>query len=236
MPLSAPGPVPHYLAVTAAIAICAIVLATIAVASAHGGFGLDLWRGCIGRLLIERDKQPILFFALFFAVYVAVTALCIPVEVLFALAAGALFGVTGGIAIASFASAIGATLAFQAARVLLRERLRRRFGPQMAAITKGFEENGIAYLISLRLQPILPFSLCNILMGQTGIRTSTFYLVTQACMLFATIIFVSAGSQIATLRSLSDLISGQTAAVLAALALVPLLGKLIVRCATRVRS
>ncbi|MCX7201669.1 MAG: VTT domain-containing protein, partial [Burkholderiales bacterium] len=124
----------------------------------------------------------------FFALYVLATALSVPgMATALTLLGGALFGVIQGTLIVSFASAIGATLAFLSARYLLREPLRRRFGGAMAAIDAGISRDGPAYLFGLRLVPIFPFFLVNLAMGLTPLRTATFYGVSQIAMLPATL-------------------------------------------------
>lgn len=179
----------------------------------------------VAPLLREQARAPLMFAAAYFAAYVATTALCIPLEVPFALVAGALFGLAGGVVLASFASAIGATLAFLGARYLLRRHVRRYFGAQFQTINQGFARDGIFYLINMRLTPIVPFSLCNPLMGLTTMRVGVFYIVSQICMIFATLIFVNAGTQLLSLRSFGDIISPSLVLGLAALAMLPWLGR-----------
>jgi len=188
-------------------------------------FDVEDLKKLVGTLADEKVHQPIGFFFVFFASYVVVTALCIPLEVPFALATGALYGVTFGTPIASFAAAIGATLAFLSARFILRGWLSRLFYRQMKAINEGFAADGVSYLVTMRLLPVVPFGLCNILMGQTSIATRTFYVVTQLCMLFATIMFVNAGQRLAHLHSFSDLASVPLVLSLAGLATVPWIAK-----------
>lgn len=145
--------------------------------------------------------------ALFFGAYVAVAALSLPLAVWMTLAAGALFGFWQGLLIVSFASTIGATLAFLAARYLLRDWVHERMGSRAGAIDEGMRRDGPFYLFSLRLIPIIPFFAVNLLMGLTPIRALTFYLVSQLGMLPGTAAYVNAGTQLAKLESLSGIVS-----------------------------
>ena len=151
--------------------------------------------------------RPVAVLAGFFAVYVAVTALSLPGAAILTLAAGALFGLTTGTLVASFASSIGATLAFLAARHLFRDEVRARFGKKLAALEDDIETDGAFYLFTLRLVPAFPFFLVNLAMGLTPLRTRTFYLVSQLGMLAGTVVFVNAGTQLARIDSLSGILS-----------------------------
>lgn len=180
-------------------------------------------------------RSPVLFAALYFAAYVAVTALCIPLEVPFAIGAGAIFGLAGGVFLASFASVCGASLAFLGARFLFRETVNRHFGPQVDMVNKGVKTDGVFYLINLRLLPVVPFSLCNVLMGLTDMPLRVFAPVSQACMIFATIVFVGAGTQLMSLHSLSDIMSPRLVFCLLALAALPWLAKGLILAANAFR-
>jgi pyruvate/2-oxoglutarate dehydrogenase complex dihydrolipoamide dehydrogenase (E3) component/uncharacterized membrane protein YdjX (TVP38/TMEM64 family) len=140
---------------------------------------------------------------------------------------GALFGLLQGTLIVSFASAIGATLAFLSARYLLREPLRRRFAGAMAAIDAGISRDGPAYLFGLRLVPIFPFFLVNLAMGLTPLRTATFYGVSQIAMLPATLVYVNAGTQLASIEQIRDVASPGLLGALALLGMLPLAGRLL---------
>lgn len=176
-------------------------------------------------LLALYGEQPVMVIAAYFAAYVAVTALSLPGAVIMTLAGGAIFGVLAGTVIVSFASSIGATLAFLASRHLLREWVQGRFGDRLRAINDGIDRDGSFYLFSLRLVPIFPFFLVNLLMGLTPIRTVTFYGVSQVGMLLGTIVYVNAGTQLAAIDSLSDVASPGLIASFAALGLLPWLGR-----------
>lgn len=164
----------------------------------------------------------------FFALYVLATALSVPgMATALTLLGGALFGVLQGTLLVSFASAIGATLAFLSARYLLREPLRRRFAGAMAAIDAGISRDGPAYLFGLRLVPIFPFFLVNLAMGLTPLRTATFYGVSQIAMLPATLVYVNAGTQLASIEQIRDVASPGLLGALALLGMLPLAGRLL---------
>ncbi len=145
--------------------------------------------------------------AAFFISYVAVAALSLPGAAILTLAGGALFGLVPGFLLVSFASSLGATLAFITARFVLRDSVMNRFGERLAVINDGIRREGAFYLFTLRLVPIFPFFMINLLMGLTSMRTSTFYLISQLGMIPGTIVYVNAGTQLAKLDSLSGILS-----------------------------
>ena len=163
--------------------------------------------------------------AAFFAAYVAVTGLSLPGAALLTLAAGALFGLLWGTIIVSFASSIGATLAFLAARFVLRDWVQARYGSQLQAINRGVEKEGAFYLFTLRLIPAVPFFVINLAMGLTSLRTGTFYWVSQLGMLAGTIVYVYAGTQLGRIGSLGDVLSPGLIGAFLALGFFPLLAK-----------
>ncbi|MGQ0799677.1 MAG: FAD-dependent oxidoreductase [Pseudomarimonas sp.] len=165
----------------------------------------------------------------FFAVYVAVTALSIPGAAVMTLAAGALFGVVIGTLIVSFASSMGASLAFLTARFLLRDSLRARYGERLKAFDAGVERDGAFYLFTLRLVPLFPFFLVNLLSGLTALRLPTFYGVSQIGMLPGTIAFVYAGTQLAQIESLRDVLSPGLIAAFVAIGVLPLVMRAFTR-------
>ena len=172
----------------------------------------------IGALRAEHPAQTA---ALFFLAYVAVTALSLPLAVWMTLAAGALFGFWGGFILVSFASSIGATLAFLAARFFLKGWVQGRFGNRFAAVQSGLARDGALYLFTLRLIPAVPFFAVNLMMGLTQLRAWTFYWVSQLGMLPATLVFVNAGTQLARLQNLRDVLSPALILSFALLGLVP---------------
>jgi pyruvate/2-oxoglutarate dehydrogenase complex dihydrolipoamide dehydrogenase (E3) component/uncharacterized membrane protein YdjX (TVP38/TMEM64 family) len=173
-------------------------------------------------------QRPLVAIGGFFLLYVAVTALSLPGAAIMTLAAGAIFGLLLGTAIVSFASAIGASLAFLSSRYLLRDWVKARFGQRVAAIDRGIEKDGAAYLLTLRLIPAFPFFLINLAMGLTGMRLPVFYIVSQIGMLAGTIVFVNAGTQLAAIESTSDILTLPLIGSFVLLGLFPLIAKAVV--------
>ncbi|MFZ1575641.1 MAG: FAD-dependent oxidoreductase, partial [Chromatiaceae bacterium] len=161
-------------------------------------------------------------------VYVAVTALSLPGAAVMTLAGGALFGLWVGTLLVSFASSIGATLAFLVSRWLLRDWVQARYGERLVAVNAGMAKDGAFYLFTLRLVPVFPFFVINLLMGLTPIKTRTFYWVSQLGMLAGTLVYVNAGTQLARLDSLSGILSPGLVASFALLGVFPLLAKRLV--------
>ena len=162
---------------------------------------------------------------IYFAIYVAVTGLSLPGAVIMTLAGGAIFGLLWGTVIISFASSIGATLAFLVSRFLLRNYVQSKFGKNLKAVNEGVRKDGALYLFTLRLVPAFPFFVINLVMGLTPIRTATFYIVSQLGMLAGTIVFVNAGTQIARIESLSGILSPGLIISFALLGIFPLIAK-----------
>ena len=144
--------------------------------------------------------HPLQSTALYFAVYVAATALSLPGAAILTLAGGAIFGLLWGTLIVSFASSIGATLAFLASRFLLRDWVQGRFGARLRPVNEGVAKEGAFYLFALRLVPAFPFFVINLLMGLTPLRAWTFYWVSQLGMLAGTVVYVYAGTQLGEFR------------------------------------
>lgn len=197
---------------------------------------LESFKASQADIVAAKDANPVLYIAGFFILYVAVTGLSIPGAAIMTLVAGALFGVVVGTIIVSFASTMGATLAFLTARFVLREWVQGKFGERLRAIDDGLEKDGAFYLFTLRLIPVFPFFVINLLMGLTRIKTRTFFWVSQLGMLPATIVFVNAGTQISRIESTSGLLSPALIASFVALALFPWAAKAIVALVTRSRG
>jgi pyruvate/2-oxoglutarate dehydrogenase complex dihydrolipoamide dehydrogenase (E3) component/uncharacterized membrane protein YdjX (TVP38/TMEM64 family) len=170
-------------------------------------------------------EHPARTIAIFFSIYVLVTALSVPGAALMTLAGGALFGLLVGALIISFASTVGATLAFLASRYLLRDWVRQHFRTRFDAIDAGVAKDGAFYLFTLRLVPLFPFFLVNLLMGLTSIGARTYYWVSQLGMLAGTLAFVNAGTQLARIDSLSGILSPAVLASFAVLGILPLAGR-----------
>ena len=182
-----------------------------------------------------RGEAPIAFAAVFLAVYVAVTALSFPLAVWMTLAAGAIFGFWGGLVLVSFASTLGATLAFLVARYLLRDWVHAKLGDRARAIDAGLERDGAFYLFTLRLIPVIPFFAVNLLMGLTPIGVATFYLVSQAGMLAGTAVYVTAGTRLAEIDSVRGLVSPGLLASFALLGLFPWIARFALNILRRKR-
>jgi uncharacterized membrane protein YdjX (TVP38/TMEM64 family) len=188
-----------------------------------------------GELAALVEQRPLLAYGGFFLVYVAVTALSLPGAAIMTLAAGAIFGLLFGTVIVSFASALGASLAFLSSRYVLRDWVQGRFGKRVKAIDKGIEKDGAFYLLTLRLIPAFPFFLINLAMGLTKMRLLTFYIVSQIGMLAGTIVYVNAGTQLAQIRSTSDILSPTLIGSFVLLGLFPLLAKFVLAAIKRRR-
>lgn len=174
-----------------------------------------------------RQSQPLLAAMLYALLYIAVTGLSLPGAAVLTLAGGVIFGLFWSTIIVSFASSIGATLAFLAARFLFRDWVRARFGPRLQAIEDGLQRDGAYYLFTLRLVPIFPFFLINLAMGLTPMPVKTFYWVSQIGMLAGTIVYVNAGTQLAKIGTLADIMSPGLLASFALLGVFPLLARRI---------
>ena len=171
------------------------------------------------------QQQPLLTIIIFFLTYVVFTGLSLPAASILTLAAGALFGVFVGTIIVSFASTLGATLAFLASRFLFRDLVQDRFAERLALINQGVEKDGAFYLFTLRLVPIFPFFVINLVMGLTPIRVLTYALVSQLGMLAATIIYVNAGTQLAKIKEIGDILSPELLASFVLLGVFPLIAR-----------
>ena len=172
--------------------------------------------------------NPLQTVAAFFLIYVVVTGLSLPGATILTLAAGAIFGLLWGTVIVSFASSIGATLAFLASRFLLRDSVQAKFGDKLKAINAGIDRDGAFYLFTLRLVPAFPFFVINLVMGLTSIKTRTFYWVSQLGMLAGTVVYVNAGTQIAQIESAAGILSPALIASFTLLGIFPFIAKKIV--------
>ena len=201
-----------------------------------------LWRsGLLAELSLEGLKarqgmlqtwtaaNPWLAAGGFFVVYVLVTGVSLPGAAILTLAAGALFGLVEGTILVSFASSIGATLAFLASRFVLRDGLRRKYGERLRTFDKGIARDGAYYLFTLRLVPVVPFFLVNLLAGLTALKTRLFYLVSQVGMLPGTIVYVYAGTQLARIETSNDVLSPGLIGAFALLGLLPLIMRFVTR-------
>ncbi len=175
------------------------------------------------------EAHPLLTMASYFLLYVLVAATSVPGAAVLSLAGGALFGLVIATILVSFASSIGALLAFWTARYLLRQWVADRFGQKLQAIDAGIERDGALYLFMLRLVPVFPFFLINLLMGLTRIRPRTFYWVSQVGMFAGTVVYVNAGTQLAKIDSVRGILSPEVIGAFVLLGVFPLLASKVSR-------
>ncbi|MEQ8315614.1 MAG: FAD-dependent oxidoreductase [Gammaproteobacteria bacterium] len=189
---------------------------------------LDFAQSQLGQLQAYREENFVLTVAIYFTFYVLIAALSIPGAVIITLLGGAIFGTFWGTIIVSFASSIGATLAFLVSRTLLRDWVQAKFGNYLAPINRGMEKDGNFYLFSIRMVPLFPFFMVNLLMGLTPIKVVSYYWVSQLGMLLVTAVYVNAGSELSQITSLSGLVSGSVIISLVLVGIFPLIGRLII--------
>jgi pyruvate/2-oxoglutarate dehydrogenase complex dihydrolipoamide dehydrogenase (E3) component/uncharacterized membrane protein YdjX (TVP38/TMEM64 family) len=191
-------------------------------------FSLDYIKGAQAEFALLYATKPALVIGVFFLVYVAVAALSLPGAAIMTLLAGAIFGLLVGTVVVSFASSIGATVAMLFARYVLRDGIQARFGARLADIDKGIQREGAFYLFTLRLVPLFPFFVVNLLMGLTQMKAATFYWVSQLGMLAGTLVYVNAGTQLARIDSLKGILSPGLLLSFVLLGVFPLVAKKIV--------
>ena len=210
-----------------ALALVAAVVAFFALGLGRF-FSLDYIKGAQADFAALYAARPWLVATVFLAVYVAVAALSLPGAAILTLLAGAIFGLLVGTVVVSFASSLGATLAMLFSRYVLRDSVKARFGARLADIDKGIEREGAFYLFTLRLVPVFPFFVINLLMGLTKMKAATFYGVSQIGMLAGTVVYVYAGTQLAQITSLGSIVSPGLAAALVLLGVFPLVAKKVI--------
>lgn len=177
------------------------------------------------QLLIS--MRPFFFYLIFFLAYVFVTALALPISLLKTLLAGALFGLLPGVILTSFASTIGSTLCFFLSRYLFKDYVQSKHKRYLGKINQGIKDEGLLYLLFLRLSPIFPFFVVNLTFGLTHMKWSSFYWISQLGMLPATILFVNAGNQLAQINDVQDILTLKVIISLSALGLLPIMTKRI---------
>ena len=176
-------------------------------------------------LAVIYAQHTTLIASLFFVFYAVYTGLSLPGAAPLTLLAGALFGVLGGVVLVSFASTLGATIACTLSRYLFRDSLQTRFADQLRRINEGMAADGEFYLFALRLVPAVPFFVVNLAMGLTRIRLWTFWWVSQIGMLAGTVVYVNAGSELAKIESLGDVVSPTLLVSFALLGILPIVAK-----------
>ena len=191
-------------------------------------FSLDYFKSQQAAIASFYQANPVQTGLIFFAVYVAVTALSLPGAAIMTLVAGAIFGLLWGVVIVSFASTIGATLAFLVARFLLRDSIQAKFGDKLKAFNAGVEKEGGFYLFTLRLVPAFPFFVINVVMGLTAMKTRTFFWVSQLGMFAGTVVFVYAGQKLSEITSLKGILSPGLIGAFVLIGILPIIAKKIV--------
>ena len=186
-------------------------------------------------LKIYFNDRPFQSSLVYVAIYILVTALSLPGAVILTLAGGAIFGLWWGTILVSFSSTLGATSAFLLTRFFFRNYIRSRFGDKLTTINEGIKKDGAFYLFTLRLIPVFPFFVINVLMALTALKTWTFYWVSQLGMLLGTVIYVNAGTQLATLNSTGDILSIDLIISLCVVGLLPITAKLFIGLIRRKR-
>ncbi|WES70254.1 TVP38/TMEM64 family protein [Superficieibacter sp. HKU1] len=205
-----------------------IVIAGAVCTLPPGSLTLDNLKHAHLALAHWQHQTPLLSAGIFFLIYTLMTALSIPGATLLTLLAGALFGLWEGALLVSFASTLGATLAMLISRYLLRHWVAQRFPDRIAMVDRGMARDGIFYLFALRLTPLFPFFLVNMLSGLTCVSVRRFWWVSQAGMLPATLIYLNAGCQLSQLTSMHSIISPAMLAAFALLGLLPLASRWMV--------
>jgi len=212
-----------------AILVCiAILLASFFIFDLGQYFTLDYLKAQRDSFSSYYQANTLFTIAIYMLIYIIVTALSLPGAAVMTLAGGAIFGLTVGTIAVSFASTIGATLAFLVARLLLRDYVQNKFKDKLQSINDGVAKDGPFYLFTLRLIPLFPFFIINLVMGLTPIRTLQFFLVSQIGMLPGTLVYVNAGSQLASIDSLAGILSPGLLLSFVLLGIFPLIAKKIV--------
>ena len=192
-------------------------------------FNLEYFQTQRDDILAYKAENFWLSSLLYFVLYIIAAALSLPAAAILTIAGGAVFGLVWGLLMVSFASTIGATLAFLLSRTLLRDWVQARFGRYLKPINDGIERDGAFYLFTLRLIPAFPFFLVNVLMALTPISTLSFYVVSQLGMLFGTALYVNVGAELGMATSLPDIFNIGVIRAVVVLAIFPWLAKIMLR-------
>lgn len=192
-------------------------------------FNLEYFQAQRDVILAYKTENFWLSSLIYFLLYIIIAALSLPAAAILTIAGGAVFGLAWGLLMVSFASTIGATLAFLLSRTLLRDWVQTRFGRYLKPINEGIERDGAFYLFTLRLIPVFPFFLVNALMALTPISTLSFYMVSQLGMLFGTALYVNVGAELGMATSLPDIFNIGVIRAVVVLAIFPWLAKLLLR-------
>ncbi len=208
--------------------VIAIVLAVGVYYNYREYFSLEVLKNQQQVISAYQVAHPVAALLAYGGLYVLITGFSLPGAALLTLAGGALFGLGWGTIIVSFASTIGAVLAFWAARFLMRDNLERRFQNLLQTVNQGIADEGVYYLFTLRLIPLFPFFVVNLLMGLTQMKTWTFLWISQLGMLPGTLLYVNAGTQLASIKSLSDIASPLLVGSFVLIGIFPLAAKKLI--------
>ncbi len=214
------------------ILLLVVVLASLIVFFLGGlqdFFNLAYFQGQRDSIMAYKEANFVAASLAYFLLYIVVAALSLPAAAILTIAGGAVFGFAWGLVLVSFASTIGATLAFLIARTLLRDWVQARFGHALKRVNEGIERDGVFYLFTLRLIPAFPFFLVNVLMALTPISTAAFYIVSQLGMLFGTALYVNVGAELGLATTLPDIFGIGVIRAIVVLAIFPWLAKGMVR-------
>ena len=174
------------------------------------------------------NKNYFFYYVIFFIVYILITTFALPFAAIKTIIAGALFGLIPGVLLTSFASSIGSTLCFLMSRFVLRNYIENKYQKYVEKVNSGISKDGVFYLFFLRLSPIFPFFIVNLIFGLTRMKATTFYIISQIGMLIGTVVFVNAGVQLAKINSINDILSFNIIISFMLIGLVPFIIKKIV--------
>ena len=186
---------------------------------------LDALKDQKERLDALYQSYPLTLAAVYFLIYVCVAAFALPAAAIITLAGGAIFGFSTGLILVSFASTIGATVAFLLTRFLFHEAVEAKFGDRLSAVNQGIDKEGALYVFGLRLVPLFPFFVVNSVLALTRLKPTTFYVASQIGMLPGTAVFVYAGTQLAQINELGDVLSPQLLLAFALIGVFPIAAK-----------
>ncbi len=180
-----------------------------------------------GDLQLIINERILFYYLLFFLAYIVVSSLALPISLLKTLLAGALFGLLPGVILTSFASSIGSTLCFLLSRYLFKDLVQAKYKKYLIKVNQNIKEEGLLYLLFLRLSPIFPFFIINLTFGLTHMKWTNFYWISQLGILPATILFVNAGNQLSQINNLEDILTIKVIMSLSAIGLLPIITRRI---------
>ena len=210
------------------LAVIAVLILVYFVFDLGQYLDLNYFKEQQGKIADYRDSSPLQAAAIYFVIYILVTGLSLPGAAIATLIGGAIFGLLWGTVLVSFASVIGASCAFLVSRHILRDAIQSRYGDRLRTINEGIRKDGAVYLFTLRMVPLFPFFVINLVMGLTPMRLGTYFIVSQIGMLPGTIVYVNAGTQLAKIDSVGAILSPALIASFVLLGIFPLISKKII--------